>query len=139
MAVNAKLTLLLAAVILPITAGRIDWRGITPKVKSQVRTLHIADAQALLSSFCKDSVKPIAGIGLTCATSRPGPRFSDLVGDRFHPEGVIFGHFTGPESDDAAVSGWSFESHPELWGGTLYCSRDATAIGAALVQKRCHH
>jgi hypothetical protein len=35
----------------------------------------------------------------------------------------VFGHFLGPESDDAAVSGSSAESHPERWGGTLLLSK----------------
>jgi hypothetical protein len=60
--------------------------------------------------------------GLTCTTRRLGRGFSDIVDRRFHPKGVVFGHFLGPESDDVAVSGWSAETHPARWGGTLLLS-----------------
>ena len=60
---------------------------------------------------------------MTCTTWRLGAGFSDIVDRRFHPKGVIFGHFLGPESHDAAVSGWSAETHPFRWGGTLLLSR----------------
>ena len=41
----------------------------------------------------------------------------------FHPEGVIYGHFLSANSEDAVVSGWSGESHPYLWNGTLLLTR----------------
>jgi hypothetical protein len=125
MPVIVKVTVVFAAFVLPLTAGRLDWRWVTPRIDSQVRTLQRAEAQALLSNFCKDSIKSVDGIGLTCTTRRLGPNFSDIVDDQFHPEGVIFGHFTSTEADDAAVSGWSLETHPDLSGGTLLLTRRA--------------
>ncbi len=119
----AKPTVAFASLMLSLAAGRLDWRWATPRIESQVRTLQPAEAQTLLSSFCEDNIKSVDGIGLTCTTRRSGENFSDIVDDQFHPEGVIYGHFTGPETDDAAVSGWSAETHPYLWGGTLLLTR----------------
>jgi hypothetical protein len=62
-------------------------------------------------------------VGLSCSTRRLGPGFSDIVDHEFHPKGAIFGHFLGPESDDALIGGWSAETHPYRWGGTLLLSR----------------
>ncbi len=69
----------------------------------------------------------VRGLGQSCTTRHLGPAFSHLVDYSYHPKGVIFGHFLGPESDDAAVSGWSAETHPYRWGGTLLLSRRGTA------------
>jgi hypothetical protein len=123
MSAIAKLTVVFAAVMLPLTADRLNWRWVTPRIESQVRTLQRVEAQTLLSIFCKDRIEAIDGIGLTCTTRRLGANFSDIVDDQFHPVGVIFGHFTGSDTDDAAVSGWSAETHPDLWGGTLLLTR----------------
>ena len=36
---------------------------------------------------------------------------------------VLYGHFLGPSSDDAALSGWGGETHPDSWGGTLLLTK----------------
>ncbi len=102
---------------------RSEWSHFSPILKSDVRTLRQEEADKMLARFCKTQVHAVQGIDLTCTTRRLGPGFSDIVDSTFHPRGLIFGHFLGPESDEVAVSGSSAEGHPERLGGTLLLSR----------------
>lgn len=104
-----------------------DWRWITPRITSQVQEFQVADAEVLLPAFCDSSLRIVDKVGATCRTRRLGPAFADIVDDTFHPNGVIYGHFLNRDSDDAAVSGWSAETHPLLWGGTLLLTRHGGA------------
>jgi len=80
----------------------------------------------LLRAFCEAEPKVVAGIGLECRVRALDPAFNDIIDNTFHPVGVTFGHFLGPASEDAAVNGWSAETHPYRWGGTLLLTkRDA--------------
>jgi hypothetical protein len=117
--VFAAVTLTFAA----LGADGHEWRWITPRVDSQVKRLQQRDAEAVLSEFCEGSLKPVGGIGLTCSTRALGSEFADIVDNRFHPEGLIYGHFLTSTSEDAVVSGWSAETHPSLWGGTLLLTK----------------
>jgi hypothetical protein len=38
-------------------------------------------------------------------------------------DGVIFGHFLSPTSDDAAINCFACEGHPNLYGGTLLLTK----------------
>ncbi len=100
-----------------------EWRHYTPLLASQVRALQPGETDSLLAQVCRTRVAVLPGIGPTCTTRRLGAGFSDIVDEKFHPKGVIFGHFLGTNSDDAAISGWSAETHPARWGGTLLLSR----------------
>jgi hypothetical protein len=102
-----------------------EWRYFSPILSSQVHTLGRAKADSMLEEFCRTPVQLVSGVGPTCRTRRLGPAFADIIDRRFHPEAIIFGHFLGPDSDDAAVSGWSAETHPDLWGGALLLNRRA--------------
>lgn len=122
--VNRKARLTVVIVFLALgRASAHDWDRVQPRITSEVQTLTPADATALLTKFCAGSVKAVERIGLTCSTQRLGTGFSDIIDAEFHPEGVIYGHFLSPTSDDAAVSGWSAEHHPDLWGGTLLLTK----------------
>jgi hypothetical protein len=100
-----------------------DWRHFSPILSSQVKTLESNEANNILANFCQSPIHDVRGIGPTCSTRKLGQGFSDITDYTFHPKGIIYGHFLGPESSDAAVSGWSAETHPYLWGGTLLLSR----------------
>lgn len=99
-----------------------EWRHYQPSLRSQVAPLSEASAQRLLSELCTGAVLSVPKIGLECPVRSLGAAFTD-IGSRFHSQGVIFGHFLGPASEDAVVSGWSEETHPARWGGTLLLSR----------------
>lgn len=135
-----------AAVMLTFAVGQLychEWHSIIPRVESEVNGLPLSDAQALLSEFCKSRIENKNGIGLTCSTRSLGPEFADIVDEAFHPQGVIRGHFLGTQSDDATVSGWSAETHPYLWGGTLLLTkRDGKWVPiwykSAVITHSCH-
>ncbi|MCC7155606.1 MAG: hypothetical protein IT161_13605 [Bryobacterales bacterium] len=76
----------------------------------------------MLAAFCETPVRAVKGLD-TCTARLLGPGFSNIVDRTFHPKSVVFGHFLGPDSDDAAVGGSSTEGHPERFGGTLLLSR----------------
>ena len=92
-------------------------------VNSQVHALNRAEAATLLSGVCKSPISSDDFTGLTCSTLQLGQSFADIVGHNFHPKGVIYGHFIAADTNDAAVSGSSTETHPELWGGTLLLTK----------------
>jgi hypothetical protein len=100
-----------------------EWRYFSPILSSQIRRLGQGEADSILTGFCQTPVKSVQGVGPTCTMRRLSSGFSDIVDRTFHPKGIIFGHFLGPESDDAAISGSSAESHPDRWGGTLLLSK----------------
>ena len=104
-----------------------DWRYFSPILVTQTSNLGIKDAEKILAGFCETPVRLVNGVGPTCSTGKLGKAFDDITDHTFHPKGVIFGHFLGPDSDDAAVSGWSAETHPYLWGGTLLLSKRGNA------------
>lgn len=112
------------ASVLVLCAAQMQqqWVSHRPSLKSQVQDLQMKQAQPLLSLFCIN-LADTSGLGLTCETQTLGSEFTDIVDNRFHPQGIIAGHFQYPHSEDAIVSGWSAESHPYHWGGTLLLSR----------------
>jgi hypothetical protein len=58
--------------------------------------------------------------------SRHRPRrYPWIPGVLWEADGVLFGHFLSPTSDDAAINCFACESHPNLWGGTLLLTRNA--------------
>jgi hypothetical protein len=116
-----------AALAFSGTLKAIDWRYFRPILSSQTQSLENGEANELLASFCRTPIHSVKGVGPTCPTGKLGKAFDDITDQTFHPKGVIFGHFIGPDSDDAAVSGWSAETHPYLWGGTLLLSKRGNA------------
>ena len=100
-----------------------EWSTYRPSLRSQVTLLARVEAESLLSDFCV-SIADVKEFGLTCKTRPLGPAFDDIVDNEFHPKGVIFGHFLDSGVEGAAISGWSFESHPSHYGGTLLLTQD---------------
>ena len=109
-------------------AGRSDlngteWRYFSPILSTQTKAASTRELETVLARVCQTPIRNVVGVGETCTTRGLSSGFSDITDRMFHPKGVIFGHFLGPESDDAAVSGWSAETHPYLWGGTLLLNK----------------
>jgi hypothetical protein len=40
-------------------------------------------------------------------------------------DGILFGHFLSPTSEDAAINCYACEGHPNLWGGTLLLTKES--------------
>jgi len=95
-----------------------EWQDYRPSVRSQVVKLQTASASALLSTVCI-SLEHSESDGSTCKTRPLGSQFADMTDGTFQAQGVVFGHFLGAETEDAAISGSSNESHPDHGGGTL--------------------
>lgn len=135
-------------VLLASMAVGQTWNRETPRLKWERHPLDAVEANALLSHVCMTGVESTTaggGKGFQCAnppatrepsgTTVPARRFnpSELVPPKgvAGPEQVwfkwvstvIYGHFLGPSSDDAALAGWDGETHPEFWGGTLLLTK----------------
>lgn len=96
----------------------------SPLLKPETRPLTLLEANRVLAAFCRTAVHDVSAVGPTCETRQSlGPEFSDIVDHTFHPRGIMFGSFLAPDSDDVAVSGWSAETHPGRWGGSLLLTR----------------
>jgi hypothetical protein len=100
-----------------------EWEVYKPTLKSQVARIERVEAESLLSHFCV-TLTDAKEFGLTCKTKPLGPAFADILSNQFHAKGVIFGRFLDSGSEAAAISGWSAETHPYHWGGTLLLRRD---------------
>ncbi len=114
-------TVLVGAAVPTLVAQ--DWIGVQPRIASEVHSVTPADAVDLLASVCRNGLRIEDGVGLTCTTRDLGDAFADIVDAAFHAKAVIYGHFLAPNSEDAAVSGWSAETHPYLWSGTLLLTK----------------
>jgi hypothetical protein len=124
------------------------WDTITPRLKWERHPLDITEARGLLSSVCTAGVESTTEGGekaFQCSapparqepggTTAPARGFnaSELVRPnrierpeqiRFNwVSTVIYGHFLGPSSEDAALAGWGGETHPAFWGGTLLLTK----------------
>jgi hypothetical protein len=117
---------LLISGALPLLAGEIyrhqDWRDVRPVIQSEVQRLDLTETEVLLRRFCTAGIRH-EKFGLKCSTGDLDSAFSDIVDRQFHPQAVVYGHFLSATSEDAVVSGWSAETHPLLWGGTLLLTK----------------
>ncbi len=50
-------------------------------------------------------------------------RYSWMPYVLWEADGILFGHFLSPTSEDAAVNCFACEGHPWLWGGTLLLTK----------------
>lgn len=115
--------IMLVGAIAGLPQSRREWRHFSPILNSDTRALEARESDSILAAFCETRVRHVQRIGPTCFTQRLGHGFADIVDRTFHPLSVVFGHFLGASSEDAAVSGWSAETHPYRWGGTLLLSK----------------
>ncbi|MBI4463309.1 MAG: hypothetical protein HY647_01270 [Acidobacteria bacterium] len=106
-----------------------------PTFESEVAVPQHETILPLLQAFCPEGIRiaeekgqQIFGCGdfpdeiFSTGRQRRYP-WSDRV--VWQADGIIFGHFLSPTSEDAAVSGFGAESHPYLWGGTLLLTRES--------------
>jgi hypothetical protein len=126
-----------------------SWDRETPRLKWERQPLSAQEAQQLLAHVCAAGVEsttvgnerafrcysPPAQEGSRTGKTVPLRRLnpSELVSSRpaaaqeqisFHwVSTVTYGHFLGPSSEDAALSGWAGETHPSFWGGTLLLTK----------------
>src|SRR5579864_8114799 len=58
--------------------GGHEWRDVRPRIQSEVHKLQQAEADILLANFCRERLRLVEGVGLTCETVQPGPAFRDV-------------------------------------------------------------
>ena len=120
---NIRASVIIVSLIQFAPLNAAEWRYFLPILSSLSNTFASGEAGSMLAGFCRTPIHNVQGVGDTCTIRRLGPRFSDITDRTFHPKTVIFGHFLGPSSDDAAITGWSAETHPYLWGSALLLTK----------------
>jgi hypothetical protein len=133
--------------VLPVAFGQ-DWNRRTPLLKWERHPLEAAEAKLLLAHVCAAGIESTVidnervvqcyhqprPEGSVTGTSVPARRFNPpeftvpkpIAGPEqiwFTWVTVTYGHFLAPSSDDAALSGWAGETHPEFSGGTLLLTK----------------
>jgi len=68
-------------------------------------------------------LQPACGSRATDKGCSACPAGTDFPNDHLEIRGVIYGHFLGPRSDDAAVGFFGCESHADGFGGALLLTR----------------
>jgi len=91
----------------------------------------------LLKAACGEGVRTVTTKGRNafgCGDASMNEILASRHGTRPYPwmpyvlweaDGVIFGHFLSPTSEDAAINCFGCESHPSLFGGTLLLTKKA--------------
>ncbi len=89
----------------------------------------------LLKAACGDGVRTVTAEGkkaLGCgdgsmdeilASRKRGRRYPWMPYVLWEADGVIFGHFLSPTSEDAAVNCFACDGHAELYGGTVLLTK----------------
>lgn len=106
-----------------------------PTFASEVKKPEASLILPLLRAACGDGLRTVTAEGkkaLGCGDDSMDEILASRKRARLYPwmpyvlweaDGVIFGHFLSPASDDAAVNCFACENHPDLWGGTLLLTK----------------
>lgn len=88
----------------------------------------------LLKAACGEGVRTITAQGkkafgcgdsmdeILASRSRPR-RYGWMPYVLWEADGILFGHFLSPTSEDVAINCYACETHPALWGGTLLLTK----------------
>lgn len=91
-------------------------------VPSEMQPPISADVRPLLESMCPGRVIRDFYFQLGCDATTPEPG-ADTWRPPQYVDGILFGHFLSPESEDVILSGSRHEGHPFRWGGTLLMTK----------------
>jgi hypothetical protein len=106
-----------------------------PTFASQVNTPEASIVLPLLRAACGDGVRVVTAKGMKAlgcgdgsmdeilASRKRGRRYPWMPYVLWEADGVIFGHFLSPTSEDAAVNCFACDGHAELYGGTLLLTK----------------
>ncbi|MEP7361920.1 MAG: hypothetical protein ABI972_01585 [Acidobacteriota bacterium] len=89
----------------------------------------------LLKRVCGEGVRTVMAEGRKAVGCGDGS-MEEILASRHRPrrypwmpyvlweaDGILFGHFLSPTSEDVAINCFACESHPSLWGGTLLLTK----------------
>jgi hypothetical protein len=127
---SLKVALLLAALF---SLSAID--QLHPTFVSEVAAPNASIVLPLLKPTCGEGVRTINAQGQKAFGCGDGS-MDEILASRHRPrrypwmpyvlwqaDGVIFGHFLSPTSDDAAINCFGCDGHAELFGGTLLLTK----------------
>jgi hypothetical protein len=110
-----------------------------PTFASEVNTPEESIILPLLTAACGDGVRTVTATGQKAfgcgdgsmdeilAARKRGRSYPWMPYVLWEADGVIFGHFLSPTSEDAAVNCFACDGHAELYGGTLVLTRRSGA------------
>jgi hypothetical protein len=91
----------------------------------------------LLKAICGEGVRTVTAEGQKAFGCGDGS-MEEILASRDRPrrypwmpyvlweaDGVLFGHFLSPESEDVAINCFACEGHPDLFGGTLLLTKQS--------------
>lgn len=126
----AFVTLLLAGTT---SANAVD--SLRPTFTSDVAAPDEKTLLPLLMAVCGEGARTVTAKGeraFGCGDGSMGEILASRLRPRRYPwmpyvlwqaDGVLFGHFLSPGSEDVAINCFACESHPSLWGGTLLLTK----------------
>ena len=127
---SAVVALLLAVGVSLDAADRLQ-----PTFASEVAALEEKIALPLLRVACGMGVRTVTAQGkkaFGCGDGSMDEILASRYRTRRYPwmpyvlweaDGILFGHFLSPTSEDVAINCFACESHPSLWGGTLLLTK----------------
>ncbi|MEX2260464.1 MAG: hypothetical protein WD696_00855 [Bryobacteraceae bacterium] len=109
----------------------------------QLRSTFASDVAAPEEQIILPLLKVVCGEGVRTVTAKGQKAFGcgddsmdEILAFRHHPrrypwmpyvlwkaDGILFGHFLSPTSEDVAINCFACEGHPSLWGGTLLLTK----------------
>jgi hypothetical protein len=108
-----------------------------PTFLSEIRAPEGKVILPLLKAACGDGVRTVTAKGQSafgCGDGSMDEILASRHGPRHYPwmpyvlweaDGVVFGHFLSPTSEDAAINCFGCDGHAELYGGTLLLTKEA--------------
>jgi hypothetical protein len=124
------------------------WGTEPPRLRWQEHELNLEEARTLLRHVCPSGTKQQEigkEVSFSCVAPVVEGRSGEAVPQKLVDSrsvasaqngatakdiefqwvrGVRYGHFLSPSSDDAALSGWDGEGHPDFFGGTLLLTKE---------------
>lgn len=109
--------------------------GFSPTFASEALAPEADVVLPLLKVVCADGVRTVnakGGKSFGCGdgsmeeilASRHRPRsYGWMPYVLWQADGLLFGHFLSPTSEDVAINCYACENHPDLWGGTLLLTK----------------
>ncbi len=127
-------SLLILLALLPIGFANAQVQ-LRPTFASEVLAPTDESLLPLLKAACGEGVRTVSPEGKKAIGCGDGS-MDEILASRSRPrkyawmpyvlwqaDGIIFGHFLSPTSDDVAINCFACENHPSLWGGTLLLTK----------------
>ncbi len=127
--------LVLLALLFALGLSAVAADDLRPTFSSEVAALEEKTILPLLKAVCGEGVRTVTATGqkaFGCGDGDMEEIFASRHRPRRYPwtpyvlwqaDGILFGHFLSPTSEDVAINCFGCEGHPSLGGGTLLLTR----------------